>query len=578
MHAGVGGDGRHLGAQVQPELGIFLAETHRGRALDEPRQAERRKEMLVKRGARRQIAYGHGDVVDHARSLALVARLPVDESRGVDDVVFAGGRGRALAGADEQVGIAVARVPQLVVDLPQMHLEVALADGQRDRVGGAPRLRIHAQHGAERILLAGLHGALLVGLDDHLARGGAEQVFVVRDLGSRQQRQDYQQRFHHGGRRPKNLRTRRFEILKPPLPVEADRVLPAHGEKSVSVGRAGSASVFRSPQFLLGLQARNAQSWGGQSHGQDRLHRARQHGHAHGRQPGQEGPPGRGFDLVKANLEAAAKRGVEAAGSAAEAAKGADIVVTMLPAGKDTVAVYEKAGVLQAAAKGTVFIDSSTIDVASARRAHEMAKAAGMLSLDAPVSGGVGGAEAATLTFMAGGSKRRFDKAKPVLEAMGKRVVHCGDAGAGQAAKICNNMILGISMIGVAEAFVLAEKLGLSHQALFDVASTSSGPVLVADQLLPGARSGACLARQQQLQAGLCLGTDAEGPQAGAGSCGGCGCDHADGCGGGANLWIAQRLGRRRHRLLGDHPLDPRQEWLRAAPNVGSDPRANVSL
>jgi 3-hydroxyisobutyrate dehydrogenase len=97
-----------------------------------------------------------------------------------------------------------------------------------------------------------------------------------------------------------------------------------------------------------------------------------------------------------------------------------------------------------------VFIDSSTIDVASARRAHDLAKAAGMLSLDAPVSGGVGGAEAATLTFMAGGSKDAFDKAKPVLEAMGKRVVHCGDAGAGQAAKICNNMILGISMIGVA--------------------------------------------------------------------------------------------------------------------------------
>jgi len=183
----------------------------------------------------------------------------------------------------------------------------------------------------------------------------------------------------------------------------------------------------------------------------------------------------RGFDLVKANLEAAGKRGVEAAGSAADAVQGAEVVVTMLPAGKDTVAVYDKAGVLQAAGKGTVFIDSSTIDVASARRAHDLAKVAGMLSLDAPVSGGVGGAEAATLTFMAGGSKDAFEKAKPVLEAMGKRVVHCGDAGAGQAAKICNNMILGISMIGVAEAFVLAEKLGLSHQALFDVASTSSG-------------------------------------------------------------------------------------------------------
>src|SRR4029079_2951138 len=106
---------------------------------------------------------------------------------------------------------------------------------------------------------------------------------------------------------------------------------------------------------------------------------------------------------------------------------------------------------------------------------HELATATGMAWLDAPVSGGVGGAEAATLTFMCGGAKEAFDKAKPILEAMGKRVVHCGEAGAGQAAKICNNMMLGISMIGVCEAFVLAEKLGLSHQALFDVASGSSG-------------------------------------------------------------------------------------------------------
>jgi 3-hydroxyisobutyrate dehydrogenase len=182
-----------------------------------------------------------------------------------------------------------------------------------------------------------------------------------------------------------------------------------------------------------------------------------------------------GFDLVKANLDGAAKRGVKAAASAAEAAKGADCVITMLPAGKDTVAVYEKAGVLDAAAKGTVFVDCSTIDVASARRAHELATAQGMLSLDSPVSGGIGGAEAASLTMMVGGSKAAFEAGKPFLEAVGKRVVHCGDAGAGQAAKICNNMILGISMIAVSEGFVLAEKLGLSHQALFDVASTSSG-------------------------------------------------------------------------------------------------------
>ena len=125
--------------------------------------------------------------------------------------------------------------------------------------------------------------------------------------------------------------------------------------------------------------------------------------------------------------------------------------------------------------KGALFIDSSTIDVESARKAHAIAARHGLLSIDAPVSGGTGGAAAGTLTFMAGGATAAFAKAEPVLKPMAGRIVHCGDAGAGQAAKICNNMILGISMIGVAEAFVLAEKLGLSHQALFDVASTSSG-------------------------------------------------------------------------------------------------------
>jgi 3-hydroxyisobutyrate dehydrogenase len=180
-----------------------------------------------------------------------------------------------------------------------------------------------------------------------------------------------------------------------------------------------------------------------------------------------------GFDLVAENMGKAASRGVTGRRSASDAASDVDVVVTMLPAGKHVVDVY--GGVLRAAQRGTLFIDSSTIDVASARSAHKLAAEGGMLSLDAPVSGGVGGAEGATLTFMAGGSPDAFAKARPVLEAMGKRVVHCGEAGAGQAAKICNNMILGISMIGVSEAFVLAEKLGLSHQALFDVASTSSG-------------------------------------------------------------------------------------------------------
>jgi 3-hydroxyisobutyrate dehydrogenase len=180
-----------------------------------------------------------------------------------------------------------------------------------------------------------------------------------------------------------------------------------------------------------------------------------------------------GFDLVAANLDVARGNGLTIAKDAAAAVKDADVVITMLPAGKHVLSVY--ADIAGKAKKGALFIDSSTIDVESARKAHAIAAGHGLLSVDAPVSGGTGGATAGTLTFMAGGAKEAFAKAEPVLEPMAGRIVHCGDAGAGQAAKICNNMILGISMIGVGEAFVLAEKLGLSHQALFDVASTSSG-------------------------------------------------------------------------------------------------------
>jgi 3-hydroxyisobutyrate dehydrogenase len=193
----------------------------------------------------------------------------------------------------------------------------------------------------------------------------------------------------------------------------------------------------------------------------------------------------RGFDLSKANLDAAVARGVKAALSAQDAAKDADIVMTMLPAGKDVLAVWGQAGTLRAARKGTLFIDCSTIDVASSRLAHELAAEAGMLSLDAPVSGGVGGAEAATLTLMVGGSKEAFEKAKPALDGVGKKAVHCGGAGLGQAAKICNNMMLGINMIGTSEAFVLAEKLGLDKQAVFDVISTSSGATWVINNYCP---------------------------------------------------------------------------------------------
>ncbi|AKI00652.1 3-hydroxyisobutyrate dehydrogenase [Hoeflea sp. IMCC20628] len=175
-----------------------------------------------------------------------------------------------------------------------------------------------------------------------------------------------------------------------------------------------------------------------------------------------------GFDVAGVTVE-----GLANAGSAADAAAGKDAVITMLPNGEILRSVY--AEIVPAGEAGAVFIDCSTVDVDSAKAAHEMAKSAGLLSVDAPVSGGIGGAAAGTLTFMAGGSADSFAKAMPLFEVMGGKTVHCGEAGAGQSAKICNNMILGISMIGVCEAFALADKLGLDRQSLFDVVSTSSG-------------------------------------------------------------------------------------------------------
>ncbi len=180
-----------------------------------------------------------------------------------------------------------------------------------------------------------------------------------------------------------------------------------------------------------------------------------------------------GFDIVPDNLERATAQGIAAAKSAEDAVGSAGAVITMVPAGQHVLDLYRR--VLRAASPGTLFMDCSTIDVASAREAHGLAQRAGMQSLDAPVSGGTAGAAAATLTFMVGGEKSAFERGNPILAAMGKRIVHCGDAGAGQAAKICNNMILGISMIAVSEAFVLAEKLGLDAKALYDVASAASG-------------------------------------------------------------------------------------------------------
>jgi 3-hydroxyisobutyrate dehydrogenase len=181
----------------------------------------------------------------------------------------------------------------------------------------------------------------------------------------------------------------------------------------------------------------------------------------------------RGFDLVADACAASARAGVSIATSSAEAVEGADVIVTMLPMGEHVLAVWSE--VLPHARPGALIVDSSTVDVGSARKAHAMATERGLPSLDAPVSGGTGGAAAGMLTFMCGGEGAAFAAAKPVLENMGRRIVHCGGAGAGQAAKICNNMIAAATMIATCEGFLLGEKLGLSHQALFDVLSTSSG-------------------------------------------------------------------------------------------------------
>ena len=175
-----------------------------------------------------------------------------------------------------------------------------------------------------------------------------------------------------------------------------------------------------------------------------------------------------GFDLTGPRPE-----GVQRAATAAEAAQAADVVITMLPNGAILRTVA--AEVIPAMKGGAVLCDCSTVDVDSARAVADQAQAAGLGALDAPVSGGIGGAAAGTLTFMAGGSDAAFATVAPLFDIMGQKAVHCGAAGAGQAAKICNNMILGVTMIATCEAFALADKLGLDRQKMFDVVSTSSG-------------------------------------------------------------------------------------------------------
>lgn len=183
------------------------------------------------------------------------------------------------------------------------------------------------------------------------------------------------------------------------------------------------------------------------------------------------------FDLVDSAREAAAKNGISIAASGEEAATDADVVITMFPAGKHVIAAYQGEngdGLLAAAPENTLFIDCSTISVDEARQAAALVHDAGHRALDAPVSGGTTGAEGGTLTFMVGGPQETFDAAHPLFDAMGKKVVHCGENGAGQAAKCCNNMLLAITTIGACEAFTLGQNLGLTDQALFDVMSTSA--------------------------------------------------------------------------------------------------------
>ncbi len=183
-----------------------------------------------------------------------------------------------------------------------------------------------------------------------------------------------------------------------------------------------------------------------------------------------------GVDVNPSSIEKLKAAGGAAVEFVKVAAARADVVITMLPAGKQVREVYlGPNGIIENANQGTLLIDCSTIDVETARVVAAEAEKRGLMMLDAPVSGGVGGASAATLTFMVGGSAQAFTRAESILQKMGKTIVHAGGAGTGQAAKICNNMVLGVSMIAVSEAFVLAEKLGLDHQKLFDISSKSSG-------------------------------------------------------------------------------------------------------
>ncbi|MBV9812028.1 MAG: 3-hydroxyisobutyrate dehydrogenase [Acetobacteraceae bacterium] len=234
----------------------------------------------------------------------------------------------------------------------------------------------------------------------------------------------------------------------------------------------------------------------------------------------------RAFDLAEAALARAVEAGCARAGSATEAARDAEVVVTMLPAGKHVAGVYHSE-IFDAAAPGTLFIDCSTIDLATARATIAAATTRGFAMVDAPVSGGIAAANAGTLTFMVGGDGEAFARARPVLEAMGKAVIHAGDAGAGQVAKMCNNLILGATMIATCESFLLAEKLGLDPQTFYDIASKATaqswsmtsycpvpgiGPESPADRGYEGGFAAALMLKDLKLAIGAAQDADASVP------------------------------------------------------------------
>jgi len=193
----------------------------------------------------------------------------------------------------------------------------------------------------------------------------------------------------------------------------------------------------------------------------------------------------KGFDVSQEAMNFAVQAGVQAASSVSDAASEVEVIVTMLPVGQNVRDVYLDEGALETAAAGTLLIDSSTIDVDSARAVHEAAAVKGLQMLDAPVSGGVGGAAAGTLTFMCGGDSDAFARAKEILQGMGKNIVHCGGPGQGQVTKICNNMIAGITLLAASEALTMGEKLGVDRQILYDVISTSTGASFIFNNTCP---------------------------------------------------------------------------------------------